>query len=226
MLKFEGCTFSATGATKNDKVYGLTVNGAEDVVIKDCAFDGTGYAAILNKGTGTLTVDHSNFYCDNIKNPIEGGQSTDNGNVTVDGCVFTGVPGNNFINFYQVADGSVHTIKDCKFAGATNNNIIRLSNKNNAAATFNITDCSYEYVSGNVDEWTGFILCQDYTNKSGVKQDFSKYQINIDNLNRPEEGSLVYVYEDGQGIIVTNYPAVTVDGSPLVFGDGESVGEE
>jgi hypothetical protein len=59
-------------------------------------------------------------------------------------------------------------------------------------------------VSGQADEWTGFILCQDYTNRSGVKQDFSKYQVNIDNLTRPEEGSLIYVYEDGQGIIVTN----------------------
>lgn len=217
MLKFEGCTFSAAGENKNAKVYGLTIDGVEDVVVKDCLFDGTGYAAILNKGTGALTVDHSDFHCDNIKNPIEGGQAADNGNVTVDSCVFTGVPGNNFINFYQVAEGSVHTIKDCKFAGATNNNIIRLSNKTSAAATFNISNCSYKYVSGQVNEWTGFILCQDYTNKSGVKQDFSKYQINIDNLDRPEEGSLVYVYEDGQGIIVTNYPAVTVDGSPLVF---------
>lgn len=217
MLKFEGCTFSATGENKNSKVYGLTVEGAEDVVVKNCLFDGTGYAAILNKGTGALTVDHSDFHCDNIKNPIEGGQAADNGNVTVDGCVFTGVPGNNFINFYQVAEGSVHTIKDCKFAGATDNNIVRLSNKTNASATFNISNCSYKYVSGEVSDWTGFIICQDYTNRSGVKQDFSKYQINIDNLDRPEEGSLVYVYEDGQGIIVTNYPAVTVDGSPLVF---------
>ena len=221
MLKFEGCTFSATGASKNDKVYGLTINGAEDVVVKNCVFDGTGYSAILNKGTGALTVEHSDFHCDNIKNPIEGSQVSDNGNVTVDGCHFTGTPGNNFINFYQVAEGSIHTIKDCTFAGATNNNIIRLSNKTNATATFNISNCSYKYVSGQVDEWTGFILCQDYTNRSGVKQDFSKYQVNIDNLTRPEEGSLVYVYEDGQGIIVTNYPVVYVDGSPVLFGSDE-----
>lgn len=217
MLKFEDCTFSAAGATKNDKVYGLTINGAEDVTIKNCVFDGIGYSAILNKSTGTLTVEHSEFHCDNIKNPIEGGQTSDNGNVTISDCDFTGVPGNNFINFYQVANNSTHTIKNCKFAGGTANNIIRLSNKTNATATFNVVDCSYKYVSGKADEWTGFILCQDYTNKSGVKQDFSTYHINIDNLDRPEEGSLVYVYEDGEGIIVTNYPAVQVDGSPIVF---------
>lgn len=217
MLKFEGCTFSAAGATKRDKIYGLNISGAEDVVVRDCFFDGTGYAGILNQGTGTLTVEGTDFYCDNLYNPIEGSQTVDNGNVTVEDCHFTGVPGNNFINFYRVAEGSIHTVKNCKFAGATNNNIVRLSNRTNAAATFNINDCAYEYVSGKVDEWTGFILCQDYTNKNGIKQDFSKYTVNIINLDRPEEGSLVYVYEDGEGIIVTNYPVVTVDGSPLVF---------
>lgn len=227
MLKFEGCTFSAAGATKKDKVYGLSIEGAEDVVVKNCLFDGTGYAGILNKGTGALTVEKTDFHCGNLYNPIEGGQASDNGNVTVTDCNFTGVPGNNFINFYQVAEGSVHTIKNCTFAGATNNNIIRLSNKTSAGATFNIDDCSYKYVSGKADEWTGFILCQDYTNKTGVLQDFSKYSININNLTRPEEGSLVYVYEDGAGIIVSNYPAVTVDGSPILFGGaGEPMTEE
>jgi hypothetical protein len=227
MLKFEDCTFSAAGANKKAKVFGLAVTGSEDVSIKNCTFDGTGYAAILNNGTGALTVEETEFHCDNIYNPIEGSQTIDNGNVTVDSCIFTGVPGNNFISFYQVAEDSVHAIKNCKFAGATNNNIIRLSNKKSATATFNISDCSYEYVSGKADEWTGFMLCQDYTNKSGVKQDFSKYNVNINNLTRPEEGSLVYVYEDGVGIIVSNYPAVTLDGSPVLFGGaGESMDEE
>ena len=217
MLKFEDCTFSAAGANKKDKVYGLTINGAEDVTINNCVFDGIGYSAILNKGTGALTVDHSKFHCDNIYNPIEGSQVTDNGNVTVTDCIFDGVPGNNFISFYQVAEGTTHTVENCKFAGATNNNIVRLSNRTNAAAIFNINNCSYKYVSGRADDYTGFMLCQDYTNKNGVKEDFSKYQVNINNLDRPGEGSLVYVYEDGEGIIVTNYPVVYVDGSPLVF---------
>lgn len=221
MLKFEGCTFSAAGANKNAKVYGLTVDGSEDVLVKNCVFDGTGYSAVLNKGTGALTIEGCEFQCENIKNPIEGGQAADNGNVTIDSCDFVGVPGNNFINFYRVADGSVHTIKNCKFAGSTDNNVVRLSNKTNNAATFNIIDCEYKFVSGTVSEWTSFILCQDYTNVNGVKQDFSKYRVNVDNLVRPEEGSLVCVYEDGEGIIVTNYPAVTLDGSPLLFEAGE-----
>lgn len=227
MLKFEGCTFSAMGANKNDQVYGLKITGTEDVSIKDCIFNGMGYAAILNNGAGALTVEGTEFQCGNIKNPIEGSQTVNNGNVTVDHCDFVGVPGNNFINFYQVADGSVHTISNCKFAGSTSNNVIRLSNKTSVAAVFNISDCKYEFVSGKVNDYTGFILCQDYTNRNGVKQDFSKYTVNITNLTRPEEGSLVYVYEDGEGIIVSNYPAVTVDGSPVLFGGaGESMIEE
>lgn len=227
MLKFEGCTFSATGASKKDKVYGLNISGAENISIKDCIFNGMGYSAILNNGTGTLTIEGTEFHCGNIYNPIEGSQTVDNGNVTIDSCIFTGTPANNFISFYRVAEGSVHAIKNCKFAGTTNNNIVRLSNRNNAAAIFNIDDCSYEYVSGKVDEYSGFILCQDYTNRNGVLQDFSKYTVNINNLTRPEEGSLVYVYEDGVGIIVSNYPAVTVDGSPVLFGGaGDPMVEE
>lgn len=221
MLKFEGCTFSAAGANKSAQVFGLTITGSEDVAVKNCTFDGTGYAAILNKGTGALTVEECEFVCGNIKNPIEGGQSVDNGNVTIDSCNFVGAPGNNFINFYSVADGSVHTIKNCKFAGTTDNNVVRLSNKTNNSATFNISDCEYKFISGAVTEWTGFILCQDYTNVNGVKQDFSKYRVNIDNLVRPEEGSLIYVYEDNEGIIVTNYPVVYLDGSPLLFNTEE-----
>lgn len=226
MLKFEGCTFSAAGADRKAKVYGLTIFGGEDVSITNCVFDGTGYAGILNKGEGNLAVSDCEFVCGNLYNPVEGAQGIDNGNVTIEDSKFTGIPGNNFINFYQVKDGSTHTIKNCKFAGGTANNIIRLSNRNDAGATFNIVDCTYKYVSGTVDEYTGFILCQDYTANTGKPQDFSKYQINITNLTAPEEGSLVYVYEDGTGIIVTNYPAVTKDGSPVLFGAAEDVEDE
>ena len=225
MLKFEGCTFSAMGTDKNAKVFGLTVNGAEDVFIKNCDFNGTGYSALLNKGTGSLTVEDCTFECENIKNPIEGGQTTNNGNVTVENCTFNGVPGNNFINFYQVANDSVHTIKDCKFHGGTGNNILRISNKNNANAIFNIDNCAYEFVSGKANEWTGFILFQDYTNRTGSKQEFNRYVVNITALDRPEEGSLFYVYDDGEGVITTNDPYVYLDGA-LVSNPAEMVPEE
>lgn len=222
MLKFCGCEFSATGANKNSQVYGLTLNGAEDVLIEGCKFSGTGYSAILNKTAGSVIVKDCDFECSNFKNPIEGGQTVDQGALTIEDCEFNGVPGNNFINFYQVADGTVHTIKNCKFHGSTANNIIRLSNKNNVSATFNIEDIKYEFVSGTPDEYTGVILCQDYTNKTGLKQDFSKYHLNVNNLQGPKDTTLCYVYEDGAGIITGNWPTITVDGQDLLWGTGES----
>ena len=223
MLKFENCVFEAKGANKNAKVFSVTLEGNEDILINDCKFQGTGYSAILNKAAANVTVKHCEFECDNYYNPIEGGSAADQGNLTVEDCNFTGIPGNNFISFYRVADGSVHHIKGCKFAGATNNNIIRLSNVNNVTATFNIDDCEYKFVSGTPDEYTGFILCQDYTSRSGNPQNFSKYNVNINNLTAPEVGELVYIYEDGQGIIFGNYPATTRDGQMVLWGTAEPI---
>ena len=216
MLKFENCTFSAEGANKNAKVYGLTLTGDEEILINNCKFDGTGYSAILNNAAAPVTIKNCEFECGNFYNPIEGGQSIANKNVIIENCNFTGVPGNNFINFYNVAEDSVHTIKNCRFYGGTANNIVRLSNKTNAEATFNIDDCTYIFTTGTADEYTGFMLCQDYTNKNGVKQDFSKYQVNFNNFEIHENDVLIYVYEDGRGIIVDNYPATYIDGRPQV----------
>lgn len=211
MLKFENVTFAAQGANNKDNIYGLTLNGAEDVVVKDCTFNGTGYSAILNHSIGNVKIEDCKFECDNIYNPIEGSQSVENGNVMVSGCEFTGTPGNNFVNFYRVQPESAHTIRNCHFAGATNNNIVRLSNIGSNAASFTIDDCEYVYTSGTADEYTGFLLCQDYTNKDGKKQDFSKYVVNINKLTRPEEGSLFYVFENGKGIITgENDPQITI----------------
>lgn len=213
MLKFQGCEFSAAGADKGAKVFGLTLKGAEDVLIEDCVFNGTGYSAILNQTAGDVTIKNSQFECGNIKNPIEGGQTADQGSLTVEDCNFEGVPGNNFINFYNVANNSVHTIKNCKFAGGRSNNVVRLSNKNNSNAIFNIENVSYKYVAGEENEYTGFIICQDYTNRTGTKQNFNKYRVNIVDLTRPAEGKLFYVYDDGEGIISTNDPYVYLDGA-------------
>ena len=215
MLKFHNCEFTAKGINKSSQVYGLRLDGAEDVLIENCVFDSTGYSALLNKATGNVTVKNTLFKCDNNRNPIEGGQTANQGNLTVEDCEFQGIPGNNFINFYQVANGSIHNIRNCKFFGGANNNIIRLSNKSNTQATFNVDNCSYKFTGGEVDEYTGFMICQDYTNRSGIKQQFNKFIVNINNLDRPAEGVLYYVYEDGEGIITDNNPQVYLDGDPV-----------
>lgn len=222
MLKFNGCEFSAAGANKKDQVFGLKLNTSEDVLIEDCLFDGTGYSAILNNTTGAVTIKNCNFECDNFYNPIEGGQSIEQGNLTVENCDFTGIPGNNFINFYNVANETEHSVKNCKFSGRTSNNIIRLSNKNNATATFKFEDIKYKFVSGEVNEYTAFLMLQDYTKRNGNLQDFSKYTVYINNLDRPQEGELYYTYTDGEGINTPdNHPIVYIDGQSIIWGTGQ-----
>lgn len=222
MLKFENCIFSAKGANKNAKVYGLTLTGNEEILINNCKFDGTGYAALLNKAEAPVTIKNCEFECENYYNIIEGNQVAANDNVVIDNCNFTGVPGNNFINFYNVKENSIHTVENCRFYGGMDNNIIRLSNVTNAEATFNINGCTYRYTEGELSDYTGFMLCQDYTNKSGKKQDFSKYTVNFNNFEIPEIGSLIYVYEDGAGIITNNFPVTYIDGRPQVWGSSQS----
>lgn len=224
MITITNSIFNAQGASNKDKVYGIVLGGNEDVVIKDCAFTNKGYSSILNNSTGNLTVDGCNFKCDNVYNPIEGSQAVNNGNVKVKDCVFQGVPGNNFVNFYQFADGSEHEISGCRFRPHTNNNIIRISNRTSAKANFVMKNCDVSYTGGSWDEdqlpYTAVLLCQDYTSKGGVKQDFTGLNVEFDTViyngkklvpERPFfEGSAYYVYEDGRGIITgENDPVVT-----------------
>lgn len=220
MITISNSVFDAQGTSKKDKVFGITLSGAEDILIENCSFSNQGYAAIKNDCTGNVAVENCEFQCDNIYNPIEGSQSVDNGNVTVRKCNFIGAPGNNYINFYQMAKGSEHEVSDCVFAPTVDNNIIRFSNRTNAKVKCTIKNCCYTFSEGESSEYTGFILCQDYTNKNGVKQDFSKVLINIDNVkcngvtideNGAIEGSVYYVYEDGTGIITgTNDPVINI----------------
>lgn len=220
MITISNSIFDAQGESKKDNVFGITLNGVEDVLIENCSFKNQGYAAIKNDCKGNVSVENCEFICNNIYNPIEGSQSVDNGNVSVKNCVFSGAPGNNYINFYQMAKGSRHEISNCTFAPTVDNNIIRFSNRTSADMKCVIKDCQYNFASGDASEHTGFILCQDYTNKSGIKQDFTKMVIDIENVkcngvkldeNGAIEGSVYYVYEDGAGIITgANDPVVNI----------------
>lgn len=210
MLRFENCTFNATGLNQKDKTFGLVLTGDEDIYINDCIFNGTGYAGILNNSNAKVFISRTIFNCDNLYNPIEGTQeqNINNDNVEITNCMFVGHPGNNFINFYKVKSGSKHIIDNCSFAGQCNNNILRLSNINNAIAEFNILNSEYIYTGGAEDEYTGCVFLQDYTNKSGNKQNFANYTLKFKNLTKPSVGSLYYVYEDGIGIITNNNPII------------------
>lgn len=219
MITILNSVFDAQGADKKATVYGVTLAGAEDVTISGCTFKNQGYSGILNNCSGAVRVEDCVFECDNIYSPIEGSQAVDNGDVVVTGCEFKGAPGNNYVNFYQFADGSRHTISNCKFNPTVDNNVIRISNRKSAAARFEVKDCEYTFAEGAPTEYTGFILCQDYTSKSGTKQDFTKVEIELDNVvcdgakvtaDGAAKGSIFYVYEDGKGIITgENDPVIS-----------------
>lgn len=220
MITINNSKFNAEGADRKAAVYGITLSGSEDVVIKDCEFENVGYSAILNNSTGNVTIENCNFACNNIYNPIEGSQSVDNGNVTIKNCVFNGAPGNNYINFYQFANNSEHEISNCYFAPTCDNNVMRISNRTNAKAVFNVKNCEYNYVSGTPSDYTAFLLCQDYTSKNGKSQDFTNIELNLENLkcnnkiittDGPEVGSIFYIYEDGKGLITgENDPQINI----------------
>lgn len=216
---FDNCEFVSGSVAKQKGVHALRVDGSANLEVKNCKFANKGYSAILMNSTGAVKVDNCDFDCVGMYNPIEGSQAVDNGNVSVKECEFVGAPGNNYINFYQMADGSEHEISGCSFEPTCDNNIVRISNRRSAAMKVNVRDCRYDFVSGEPTDYTGFMLCQDYTNKSGVKQDFSKVEVELDNVlcNRVKVnkdgaamGCVFYVYEDGAGIITgENDPVVS-----------------
>ena len=222
MITINNSVFDAKGADKKAKVYGITLNGSEDITISGCEFKNMGYSSILNDSTGNVVVEDCSFDCSNVYNPIEGSQKVDNGNVSIRRCEFAGTPGNNYINFYQFKNGSEHLIENCSFAPGIETNAIRVSNKTSAGTRIVVKDCEYTYAEGEPTEYTNFILCQDYTSNSGVKQDFTNVKFEIENVKcngvvledgvAPAKGGIFYVYQDGAGIITgqDNDPKITI----------------
>lgn len=221
--KFVECVFAALGANKKDtNTPGLKINGSAKADIDTCTFKNTGYNALSITTSGDVAVENCVFECGNVYNPIEGTVSTGSAvnKVLIKGNTFNGSCGNNFMSFYKMADGAEVNIENNRITGAmTNNNVVRLSNPDNVEATFNVKNLSYIYAGGEPDEYTGFLLCQDFTAKSGKPEDFSKYSVNLtdimlDNVKiveKPAVGSLFYVYQDGAGIITgTNDPTITL----------------
>ena len=222
MITISNSVFNIEGNGKKDKVYGITLKGAEDVRVENCEFATTGYSAILNHLDGAkLEVVNCKFACEGNYNPIEGGQSVENGAVLVKGCEFTGAPGNNYINFYNFKEGVKNVVSNCSFEPTVDNNVIRISNNGSKKASFDFIDLSYNFTEDEANEYTSFLLCQDYTNKDGKKQDFSILDVTLENVkcngtvvskDGAAKGSIFYVYDDVAGIITGegNDPHVVV----------------
>lgn len=221
---FDNCEFSVKGANKKDQTTpALKIEGTAKVIVKNSLFESQGYQAVSINTSNEVILENNVFNCANNYNPIEGtvsAKGTPVGNVVIKNNEFNGICGNNYINFYNMKDGSIVTLDGNNFNTVSRDSeILRLSNSANTSATFNVKDNSYIFTSGEVGLYTAFMLCQDFTKKNGVPQDFSKYVINIENLecngvkatlDKVAEGKLFVVYEDGVGLIEDNAPVINI----------------
>lgn len=174
----------------------ISVKSKGQVVFENCTFEdnGTVYNFIEFDITGEYPVS----------------------DVIVRNCTFTGKIKNNYISFYNMVDNANIVIENCTWDFCAN--AIRISNPDNANATFTIKDCTYK--ATNSDEYAGFMLFQDYAKESEL-QDFTKVTVKFINLTGPngkvtrdERGNgnkqVYYVYDDQDGLLTDkNQPKVS-----------------
>lgn len=145
----DGGKFESTGLVtegtlpKSVSNAGMSINGAEEVVITNGSYSMNGY------------------------NGIEIGlakDSTQPKKVTIQDIDFTDATfSNNAILIFGTQDDAVINIKNCKFG--TLSNPLRISNQTNATGvTINIENCSVEQWDTD-DMWAGFFICEDWVNK-------------------------------------------------------------
>ena len=200
-----GCTFTPT------KTYTKGSNNQTLTSVRT--------AVNLNVGEAVVTNNTFNGTTDGYYNAIEfgiGSSANDLGKATITGNTFNSAIKNNYFNFYNMTANASIEIQNNKFLLANKgSNAIRISNpKNVTGVIFNIDENEYTYVSDSTDsQYEGLILLQDYSGQEDT-QNFSGINLNIKNLSAPESAKqLLYVYDDQDGIISYNQPAVTGDSS-------------
>lgn len=197
-----GCTFAPT------QVY----NKATDTPVRT--------AVTLNVGEAVVTNNTFNGVASGYYNAIEFGIGTSNNDLseaTITGNTFNSPIQNNYFNFYNMTTGAVIDIKENQFLLANKgSNAIRISNyRNVTGVTFNIDNNKYTYASDSSEsQYEGLILLQDFSVENAGTQNFSGITLNITRLDSPSSAKqLLYVYDDQDGIISYNQPAVTGDSS-------------
>lgn len=177
-------------------------------------------AVNLNVGEAVVTNNTFNGVASGYYNAIEfgiGASNNDLSKATITGNTFNSAIQNNYFNFYNMTTDAVIDIKDNQFLLANKgSNAIRISNyRNVAGVTFNIDNNKYTYASDSSEsQYEGLILLQDFSNKNAGTQNFSGITLNITRLDSPSSAKqLLYVYDDQDGIISYNQPAVTGDNS-------------
>lgn len=169
----------------------LSIN-AGDVEVKGLAISGDfpkahgGNAVVKINESDYIVFRDMTFNSNDVYNGIEIGLNSSKfpKYVLFDNCKFEGTFTNNPIIVFGTADDAIINIQNCSFNKVSN--ILRLSNKANTKCVVNISNCSVNQLDTN-PEYTGAILCQDYTSKGEEVANnlFSpeKITINFKNFN-------------------------------------------
>lgn len=147
----------------------LSIN-AGDVEVKGLAISGDfpkaqgGNAVVKINESDYIVFRDMTFNSNDVYNGIEIGLNSSKlpKYVLFDNCKFKGTFTNNPIIVFGTADDAIINIQNCSFDKVSN--ILRLSNKANTKCVVNISNCSVNQLDTN-PEYTGAILCQDYTSK-------------------------------------------------------------
>ena len=136
-LKTSGTIYKTVA---NDTVW---ANASEDVVIKDCVFDGRQYNTILTHDKTGMPIPKT---------------------VTVENCDFPGEVVNNAISVLSLQEGGSITVKNCHFASVSN--AFRFCNKTNVSGvTITIEDCVCDKWDSDL-KLAGFFIFEDVNSKS------------------------------------------------------------
>lgn len=169
----------------------LSIN-AGDVEVKGLAISGDfpkaqgGNVVVKINESDYIVFRDMTFNSNDVYNGIEIGLNSSKlpKYVLFDNCKFEGTFTNNPIIVFGTADDAIINIQNCSFDKVSN--ILRLSNKANTKCVVNISNCSVNQLDTN-PEYTGAILCQDYTSKGEEVANnlFSpeKITINFKNFN-------------------------------------------
>lgn len=147
----------------------LSIN-AGDVEVKGLAISGDfpkaqgGNAVVKINESDYIVFRDMTFNSNDVYNGIEIGLNSSKlpKYVLFDNCKFEGTFTNNPIIVFGTADDAIINIQNCSFDKVSN--VLRLSNKANTKCVVNISNCSVNQLDTN-PEYTGAILCQDYTSK-------------------------------------------------------------
>lgn len=202
----------------------LSIN-AGDVEVKGLAISGDfpkaqgGHAVVKINESDYIVFRDMTFNSNDVYNGIEIGLNSSKlpKYVLFDNCKFEGTFTNNPIIVFGTADDAIINIQNCSFDKVSN--ILRLSNKANTKCVVNISNCSVNQLETN-PEYTGAILCQDYTSKGeeAANNLFSPEKITINFKNFKVAGKelvmptnvqdlfegpdkMVYLYNDTEEVV-------------------------